>query len=146
MTRASQRWSESTDRTLRAAGWFPGRRVFTGEWERVLRESDGFEAHERARAFLAEFGGLRFALSGKGVTMALGPFSLDPLEARWEADIYAAMSEETGTNLYPVGEMDRRNLFLGMAEDGSVYRGRDAVQLFAESGEQALDRLIVGYR
>ena len=143
---AGGRWSPQTERILRESGWNPRRRVAIQNWERILRESDGFEAHEKARAFLSEFGGLTFELSGKGVTMALGPFSTNPLEAQWEADIYEYMSEETETTLYPVGEMDHRNLFLGMAEDGSVYRGRDAVEFFAESGDQALDKLIVGYR
>ena len=143
---APKRWSSKTDHVLRKAGWTPRRRVSTEEWERVLRKSDGFEAHEKARAFLSEFGGLSFELVEAGVTMAVEPFAIDPLEGQWEADIYEDMSEETGTNLYPIGEMDNRSLFLGMAEDGSVYRGRDMVGFFAESGEQALDKLIVGYR
>ncbi|MDT0270750.1 SUKH-3 domain-containing protein [Streptomyces sp. DSM 44915] len=146
MEDATERWSAETDRVLREAGWSPHRRVSTEEWERILKESDGFEAHEKARAFLAEFGGLEFELSGKGVAVERMPFSLNPLEGQWEADIYEDMSEETGTSLYPIGEMARRHLFLGMAEDGSVYRGRDAVDFFADSGDQALDKLISGYR
>ncbi|MFR9724397.1 SUKH-3 domain-containing protein [Streptomyces sp. MS19] len=143
---SARRWSPTAERVLREAGWTPQRRVPTEEWERSLEESDGFEIHERARIFLAEFGGLAFDVSGKGVTMALGPFSFDRLEAKWEADIYGYMSEESGKALYPIGEMDHRNLFLGMAQDGSVYRDRDHVEFFAESGDQTVDKLAVGYR
>ncbi len=141
-----ERWAPKTERVLREAGWTPERRVSTEEWEKTLRESDAFEIHDAARDFLREFGGLSFDASGEGVTMAIAPFAIDPLEGQWEADIYESMSEETGTNLYPIGVMARRDLFLGMAEDGAVYCGRDSVGRFAESGDQALDKLIVGYR
>ncbi|MFD6691145.1 SUKH-3 domain-containing protein [Streptomyces bacillaris] len=142
---STERWSTKTERALREAGWAPQRRVPTAGWEQTLKESDGFEAHEKARTFLAEFGGLSFGLSGSGISMVLGPFSINPLAAQWEGEIYEDMSEEAGVNLFPIGEMDRGNLFLGMAEDGSVFRGRDSVEFFADSGEQALDKLIVGY-
>ncbi|GAA3856532.1 SUKH-3 domain-containing protein [Streptomyces sedi] len=140
------RWSPKTDRVLREAGWTPQRRVATEQWERTLRESDGFSAHEKVRAFLAEFGGLTFALTGAGAKVALLPFSINPLEGQWESDIFEEMSEYAGTAVYPIGEMAKGHLFLGMAEDGSIFRGRDAVDFFAESGDQALDKLIVGYR
>jgi hypothetical protein len=61
-----QRWSAETDRVLRRAGWYPGRSVCTAEWENTLREHGGFEMHEAARRFLAEFGGLESTERGPG--------------------------------------------------------------------------------
>lgn len=54
----SQGWSQETERVLRRAGWQPCRSVRTDTWEHILRERGGFVAHEAARRFLAEFGGL----------------------------------------------------------------------------------------
>lgn len=55
----SPRWPAETDRVLRAAGWSPGRAVPTDTWESLLLETGGFELHDAARRFLAEFGALR---------------------------------------------------------------------------------------
>ncbi|RMI26245.1 SUKH-3 domain-containing protein, partial [Streptomyces triticirhizae] len=93
-----ERWSPKTEQALRAAGWTPDRQVPTQEWERILRESDGFEAHQATRTFLSESGELAFDLSGMSNTMALGPFSTNPLEGQWEADICECMSEDVGTS------------------------------------------------
>ncbi|MGV9880534.1 SUKH-3 domain-containing protein [Streptomyces sp. NPDC003006] len=140
------RWSAETDRVLRAAGWHPGRTVPTAEWERVLREHGGFEIHAAARLFLAEFGGLACEERGPGRTMARMGFRLDPLAAEWDDEIFDVLSEEAGAYLYPVGEADRRNSYLGIAPDGKVYIGMDSVTLLADTGEEALEKLIEGIR
>jgi hypothetical protein len=62
-----QRWSAKTDRVLREVGWHPGREVSTSEWEAALQERGGFEIHDAARRFLAEFGDLHRARRGAGV-------------------------------------------------------------------------------
>ncbi|MCM1970717.1 MULTISPECIES: SUKH-3 domain-containing protein [unclassified Streptomyces] len=141
-----QRWSAETDRVLREAGWYPGREVSTAGWEATLREHGGFEMHEAARAFLAEFGGLASAERGPGKTMARMGFTLDPTVAEWDDEIFDVLSEEAGVDLYPIGEADRRNLYLGMAPNGAVYVGMDSVSWLADAGDEALEKLVEGIR
>ncbi|MCL7424174.1 SUKH-3 domain-containing protein [Streptomyces sp. YS415] len=141
-----QRWSEETDRVLRGAGWYPGRSVSTVEWENTLSEHGGFEIHEAARRFLAEFGGLESKERGPGKTMARMGFTLDPTLAEWDDEIFDVLSEEAGTDLYPIGEADRRNLYLGIAPNGAVYVGMDSVTLLAETADEALEKLVEGIR
>ncbi|MBW8800715.1 MAG: SUKH-3 domain-containing protein [Streptomyces sp.] len=142
----TQRWSAETDRVLREAGWFPGRSVATQEWETTLLEHGGFGIHEAARRFLAEFGGLESHERGPGKTMARMGFSLDPTVAEWDDEIFDVLSEEAGTELYPIGSADRRNSYLGIAPDGAVYIGMDSVTLLAETGDRALEKLAEGIR
>ncbi|WP_367130336.1 SUKH-3 domain-containing protein [Saccharothrix sp. HUAS TT1] len=139
-----RRWSEETERVLGEAGWRPGREVPTDGWESLLRERGGFEAHDAARRFLAEFGGLAVPARGPGVTSAKLSFTLDPSAAEWDDEIFDYLSQEAGAPLYPLGEVDRRNSYLGMAPDGSVYLGMDSVMHLAESGDLALERLVEG--
>ncbi|MFI7319367.1 SUKH-3 domain-containing protein [Streptomyces venezuelae] len=140
------RWSDESDGVLRAAGWCPGRSVATAEWERVLHEHGGFEMHEAARRFLAEFGGLASVERGPGRTMARMGSRLDPLAAEWDDEVFDVLSEEAGAYLYPVGEADRRSTYLGIAPDGKVYAGMDSVSLLADTGDEALEKLIEGIR
>lgn len=142
----TRRWSAETDRVLRGAGWHPGRSVPTEEWEGVLREHGGFEIHEAARRFLAEFGGLESTERGPGKTMARMGFRLDPTAAEWDDEIFDVLSEEAGVDLYPIGEADRRNAYLGIAPNGAVYIGMDSVTLLADTPEQALEKLAEGIR
>ncbi|WP_193317930.1 MULTISPECIES: SUKH-3 domain-containing protein [Streptomyces] len=144
MTRASQRWSESTDRTLRAAGWFPGRRVETAMWESVLEERGGFTIHPAARVFLREFGGLEVRERGPGISAIRADFQIDPRMAEWDEEIFDVLSEEASTSLYPLGMAGRRNLYLGMAADGRVFLGMDEAWEFADSGDRALEKLVEG--
>lgn len=141
------RWSAETDRVLRLAGWHPGRWVPTEEWERTLHESDeGFEMHEAARRFLSEFGGLEINQKGPGRTAARSPFRLDPIAAQWDYEIFEFLSDEAGAYLYPIGELDHRNQYLGMAPNGAVYVGMDSVELLACTPDEALDKLVLGIR
>jgi hypothetical protein len=138
------RWSAEADRVLRLAEWFPGRSVSTAAWEKTLHEHGGFEIHDAARRFLTEFGGLAFDLHGPGITMAQRPFTLDPLAAEWDDEIFDVLSDEAGAYLYPIGETSRRNSYLGMTANGAVYWGMDDVRLLADTADQALDCLIRG--
>jgi hypothetical protein len=142
----ARRWSAETERVLRAAGWYPGRSVSTHEWETALRERGEFEIHDAARRFLAEFGGLESTERGPGKTMARMGFKLDPTVAEWEDEIFDVLSEEAGAELYPIGEADRRNSYLGIAPDGAVYIGRDSVTRLAATAEEALEKLVEGIR
>ncbi|WP_328553968.1 SUKH-3 domain-containing protein [Streptomyces sp. NBC_00358] len=142
----SSRWSAETDRVLRRAGWFPGRSVPTDAWGRSLGERGGFEMHEGARRFLAEFGGLESDERGPGRTMARMGFRFDPTVAEWDAEVFDVLSEEAGVDLYPIGESDRRNSYLGVAPNGAVYIGMDTVTLLAETADRALEKLVEGIR
>ncbi|MDJ0464430.1 SUKH-3 domain-containing protein [Streptomyces sp. H27-C3] len=141
-----RKWSAETDSVLRAAGWHPGRSISTAAWESALHEHDGFEIHEAARRFLAEFGGLAVPARGAGRTMARMEINLDPTLATWDAEIFEVLSEEAGSYLYPIGMIDRRNGYLGMAPDGTVFTGMDSVTFFADNADEALEKLIEGIR
>jgi hypothetical protein len=138
---AGRRWPEETDRVLRAAGWRPGRSVPTATWESVLHLHGEFEMHEAARRFLAEFGGVGIPFREPWDSMPWGEFRLDPLLALWDDEIFDDLSEQAGTYLYPVGMVDRRNQYLGIAEDGAVYVGMDSVALLAPTPDEAVQRL-----
>jgi hypothetical protein len=139
-----RRWSEETDSVLRAAGWHPGRAIPIGTWEHALRESGDFQIHDAAGKFLTEFGGLEVPARGAGITMARMAFHLDPLAAQWDDEIFDVLSEEAGAYLYPIGEADRRNSYLGMTSTGAVYWGMDSGQWLAHTPEKALENLVEG--
>ncbi|MFE0672626.1 SUKH-3 domain-containing protein [Streptomyces sp. NPDC058867] len=141
-----QRSSAATDRVMRGAGWFPGRAVSTVRWENTLRQHGGFEIHDAARGFLSEFGGLVSTERGPGRTMARMGFTLVPTAAKWEDEIFEVLSEEAGAALYPIGEADRRNVYLGMAPNGAVYVGMNSVTLLARTADEALVKLVQGIR
>ncbi|MEC3977797.1 SUKH-3 domain-containing protein [Amycolatopsis sp. H20-H5] len=139
-------WSDETDRVLRAAGWYPGRNVSTEDWENVLRTHGSFTMHDAARLFLAEFGGLEVESRGAGRSMARMAFRLDPAAAKGEDEIFDELGDMAGTLLYPIGEADRRNLYLGIAPDGEVYSGMDSVELLGVNPRRALRNLVEGVR
>ncbi|EFL34246.1 conserved hypothetical protein [Streptomyces viridochromogenes DSM 40736] len=138
---AGPRWSEETDRVLRAGGWFPGRSVPTETWETILLQTGGFEIHDAARRFLAEFGAVGVPYREPWDSMPWMEFSLDPLLALWDAEIIDDLAEQAGVDLYPIGMRDRGNQHLALAEDGSVYAGMDSVWLLAPTPDEALRRL-----
>lgn len=138
---AEQRWPAENGRVLRAAGWYPGRSIPTGTWESVLHLHGEFEMHDAARRFLAEFGGVGIPFREPWDSMPWGEFRLDPLLALWDDEIFDDLSEQAGTYLYPIGMIDRRNQYLGIAEDGAVYVGMDSVALLAPTPDEAMQRL-----
>ena len=141
-----RRWSAETERVLRKAGWYPGRQVAIDEWETTLREHGNFQIHEAARMFLAEFGGLVIEQRGPGKTMARVPFRLNPTAAEWDDEIFDILSEEAGSPLYPIGEADNRNTYLGITPEGAVYIGMDSAARLADTPHQALEKLVEGIR
>lgn len=138
---SERRWPAENSRVLRAADWYPGRSIPTGTWERMLRLHGGFEMHEAAQTFLAEFGGVRIPFREPWNAMPWRDFRLDSLLALWDREIFDDLSEQAGTYLYPIGMVDRRNQYLGIAEDGAVYVGMDSVALFAPTSDEAMQRL-----
>ncbi|MFF7310442.1 SUKH-3 domain-containing protein [Streptomyces sp. NPDC008137] len=138
---AGTRWSEETDRVLRAGGWFPGRSVPAETWESILLQTGEFEIHEAARRFLSEFGAVGVSYREPWDSMPWVEFSLDPLLAFWDAEIIDDLAEQAGVDLYPIGMRDRGDQHLAMAEDGSVYAGMDSVWLLAPTPDEALQAL-----
>jgi len=138
---AEQRWPAENSRVLRAAGWYPGRSIPTGTWESVLRLHGGFEMHDAARSYLAEFGGVRIPFRGPWNAMPWREFRCDPLLALWDDEILKDLSEQAGAYLYPIGMIDRRSQYLLMAQDGSVYVGMDSVAVLAATPGEAVATL-----
>jgi hypothetical protein len=127
---------------LRRAGWRPGRSVPTDTWESILRERGPFVAHEAARRFLSEFGGLvTYGWPADSITTS-SAIRFDPLGAQWQDERFARASLEAGASLYPIGMADEGASFLGITENGALHLVRDRVELLATSTDQALDRLV----
>lgn len=84
---------------LRAGGWFPGRSIPTAPWATVLLETGEYEVHEAARPFLAEFGYVGFPHPAPGQTPPGPELLLDPLAARWDAEIIDALAEQAGAGM-----------------------------------------------
>ncbi|GAA3030721.1 hypothetical protein GCM10020229_47670 [Kitasatospora albolonga] len=110
-----------TQETLRSVGWLPGRRVDTSLWRMSFAET-GLVMHRAAEEFLAEFGGLRVASQGAGITRAREAFDLDPMSL-WnsEEDRFTAWNEVRGAGLFPVGELAHGLALLGIDEHSELY-------------------------
>lgn len=139
-----QRFSDEVERVLRAAGWQPGRQVDTTAWRRDL-ESTGFRMHEAAERFLAEFGGLKVDIRGRGISVAREPFEFDPMLADGEDDRFTEWGEDIGETLFPIGVLDQGQFFLGISESGEVYLVTNWLASFGVVPE-ALERLILGIK
>lgn len=113
------RFPEDLETALRAAGWSPDRRVDLAAWRASLPE---FGWHDAAERFLHEFGGLRIEVGGPGVNVARVPFEFDPDLAIGEEERFAELSDVFGPKFFPVGELANGEFFLGIDENGVLYR------------------------
>ncbi|WHM40853.1 SUKH-3 domain-containing protein [Streptomyces sp. BPTC-684] len=134
------RFSPEVEGVLRAAGWFPGRRVDIEPWRKSMR---GFSLHAAAEEFLREFGGIRVRISGPGITCAREPFVIDPDLAYGEEEKFAYLSEQFGRAFFPVGEHGNGEFYLAIDAEGVLYLLMSGVQLLGPS-DLGLDHLIVG--
>ncbi|GAA1040102.1 hypothetical protein GCM10009566_28670 [Streptomyces murinus] len=116
----------------------------TSSWVAALGVA-GVVAHDAARAFLAEFGGLVVDISGPGVNRAREPFELDPLLCSGEEDRFLEWGEEIGKSLFPIGVLDMGRYFLGIDEQSEIYLIETWVASFGRM-PQAMDNLISGVR
>ncbi|MCT9142058.1 SUKH-3 domain-containing protein [Streptomyces violarus] len=81
-------------------------------WESILRERGSFVAHEAARRFLSEFGGLvTYGWPADSITTS-SAIRFDPLAAQWQDERFARASREAGASLYPIGMADEGASFL----------------------------------
>ncbi|MEU5098051.1 SUKH-3 domain-containing protein [Streptomyces sp. NPDC020996] len=135
-------WSPRTEGLLRRVGWCPGRSVPTATWEAVLSERGSFVAHDAARRFLSEYGGLVTYGWPADTTVTSSAVRFDPLAAAWQDERFVWASREAGASLYPVGTADEGASFLGITEDESLCLVRDRVEPVGSGFDQALDRLV----
>jgi hypothetical protein len=137
-----KRFPADLETVLRAAGWSPNRRVGLDAWRVSLSE---FGWHGAAERFLQEFGGLRVAVAGPGVNVARAPFEFDPEGAVGEEERFAELSDVFGRKFFPIGELANGEFFLGIDENGILYR---LLGDAAEYGpvDQALEHLFRGIR
>ncbi|MGY3202187.1 SUKH-3 domain-containing protein [Streptomyces sp. TE5632] len=136
------RFSTEAEQLLRDVGWRPERKVDISSWRTQL-EAGGYRMHESAEAFLSEFGGLAFDISGPGISCACEPFELDPTLADGEHDRFTEWGEEVGRSLFPIGEGDQGRYFLAIDETGEIYLVADWVASLG-THVQALEGLLLG--
>ena len=139
------RFSKIVSETLRAAGWFPGRRVPTDNWRQRL-EADSFRSSEVAVDALAEFGGLQIRQRGAGITMARESIDLDPCLALGERDRFLQFEGLIGRGLFPLGEGGGGHFFIAMSDEGAVFGVADGIVQLGATIEEALTNLILGIR
>jgi len=137
-------FSNDVEVVLHDAGWQHGRCLDTAAWVTAF-EAKGVIAHEAARQFLAEFGGLVVDISGPGVNRAREPFELDPMLCIGEEDRFLEWGEEIGHSIFPIGVHDMGRFFLGIDEEGVIYLLETWLASFSRMPE-ALESLILGVR
>ena len=131
------------DRTLREAGWRPGRRVPVQRWRAQLEATGLIRMHDAAERFLTEFGGLHVWISGPGITCARTDFAFDPGALAGEEDRFADWSETLGRDIFPIGELDEGRFFLGIDENSEIYLVETWVARFGPV-QDALEKLVLG--
>ncbi|WP_326587250.1 SUKH-3 domain-containing protein [Streptomyces sp. NBC_01294] len=127
---------------LHAAGWMPGRNIDASAWITPF-EAAGLPAHEAARTFLSEFGGLRFMFSGPGIECAREPFDLDPSECEGEEDLFLEWGEELGLSLFPIGQTREGVEFMAIDETGLICTLGTYAGSYGKV-PQAFERLLLG--
>ncbi len=142
------RFSPDTEGILRAAGWFPGRRVDVTAWTARL-ESEGIRCFPAAAAALAALGGLHVKPPPRPrAPVAPTDVLFDPVAAAsGEADRSVDWQRAAGVPLFPLGEAyGFRCLLLGLNEH--VYVDHEVAQLalVGRSFGEAADALFLGTR
>lgn len=109
---------------MKAAGWFPGRRVSIEHWVSAL-EAEGLQAFSAARAYLETFGGLSFiSIPSKSRSFNPGTTRLDPvLAAAGEGDRIQDWESEHDVKLFPVGNAFDEYYILMITPEEAFYAG-----------------------
>ncbi len=126
----SLQFHAEVDRSLRAAGWRPGRHVpdLVRQWRVQLESGSRFILHPAAERVLLEFGGLHIGAAGPGVDRSPSELNLDPTVAAGEDDRFLDYFPELhGRAVFPLGEVDGGNGFLGIDTTGRTYLLMDEV-------------------
>ena len=128
---------------LRAADWYPGRRVDTRAWVDALRGED-YPVFQEAVRVLSEYGGLTFKPPVRPGS-AYGPSLIRfvPLYERTdERPRVEDLEHQVGQRLCAVGDLADGRYSLLVAEDGHVYADGDQVLDLGATIEDALRQLI----
>ncbi|GAA1506426.1 SUKH-3 domain-containing protein [Streptomyces synnematoformans] len=134
--------------SLRAAGWYPGRRVEIGDVVARL-ESLEITVHPAARGFLVEYGDLHLVHEPSAeINGRLVHSFTDTDYARKTTEhgaiFRAAVTEAVGAAVCPVARTSF-HVTIYVAEDGRFYGDRDAaVYLFGEDAEAFLNLAVTG--
>jgi SUKH-3 immunity protein len=140
------RFSETSLKLLQHAGWFDGRCIDISRSEELLRK-EGYQVSPAIRAFLQEFGELRF-VNDKAKPPAAQEWHFCVKEAvsrAIPAKVLEYYSPRAGSQLCVIGDAFNEYILLMMDESGQVYGGYDEEFFFiGKSGKEAIQRLCEG--
>jgi hypothetical protein len=148
-----ERFTAGVTAALRAAGWFPGRRleadVLAAVRQEVARHEGRFGGRlgdfPAASQVLTEFGGLTIDPPAAGRDLAPRPFALDPTMAAHSVDTLIDAGRAIGTGLYPLGVEGLDDAVLAINVLGQVFAIDAAGEWFlGDTIEAALDTLVTG--
>ena len=139
------RFSRHTEKTLRQAGWYPGRQVpdLVASWKDNKMLS-GFEMFPTAEMVLKEFGGLKIDEKGPGETCARETFEVNPTLAGYEEDFFRDFSTLLNTRLYPLGEVANGHCYWAIGENSQIYLLMFDIRLLGKNIDEAFENLIIG--
>lgn len=114
--------SEKALKILHANGWTEDRNLNTDLYAQKLRDA-GCKPHSAVLRFLARFEGLDIIFKSTDYNDHINQFHFVLARAIAIADIddIEDFGQCVGTNLCPIGEIDRGNSTLAIAEDGRVF-------------------------
>jgi hypothetical protein len=138
----NDRFTEAVSEILRSGGWFEGRSV------RVVATSmpPDFAMFSQARAVLAEFGGLHFGQSGRGINCATNDVDITTRATNHVVSDLKKYTEILRVRLYPIGHVQLEHWFLVIDEIGRVYILNDRLFRLAPTFDRALELLLLGKR
>ncbi|MDQ7907792.1 SUKH-3 domain-containing protein [Phytohabitans sp. ZYX-F-186] len=149
----AERFTPPVENALRAAGWYPGRRLpdeeLAGLRRAVFARTGVFGGRLRpsvhADRALAEFGGLVVDAGRPGVDLNPRPFALDPALAAASVETLIDAGRALGASLFPIGVEGMDEAVLAIADHGEVL-AIDAVGEWSLGAtlEAALDTLVTG--
>jgi len=138
---------DSVRQLLWNAGWRPDRQdcKAVAEWREKIDGPGGFEMSEAARQALAEFGGIKIEVRGRGIDFAKTSVHIDPTLAIGEESRFEVFGKQLGSRLYPLGEAGDGHAFLAIDGRGMVYLVMDdAIKRVGRSMAEAIESLVLG--
>lgn len=143
MITSSSDWCADARRILTQAGWSPERDVgpMITLWKERLERAGFGEMFPAARKILAEFGGLRTEERGIGARGARSRVSFYPECAVGEEERFV-LDDCPATSLFPLGEVDDGQCFLGTDREGRVFLVDQEARMIANNIYEALERLV----
>ncbi len=115
-------FSENTKIILNAGGWSEARKYPRSEIQKKYQEKN-LTLHSAALDFMEKFADLNFKFRSEAYDgeLNLFHFMLGATTALADPEDILDYSECIGENLCPIGEMNRGNSIVTMAEDGKIF-------------------------